>query len=116
MTNPATCHHSFPDPHPAPLTQLGACRICGITYQDAKRQADRTSQRIPLDHLTSDQLDQLYDQLDALRAVARGYCPACGRGDAAPTVDDWEAERQRANELARIRDTLTALDQPKDTP
>ncbi|MET9073906.1 hypothetical protein ABZX95_17400 [Streptomyces sp. NPDC004232] len=35
-------------------------------------------------------------QLAALRAVARGYCPACGRGDAAPTVADWETERQNA--------------------
>ncbi|MGW5477666.1 hypothetical protein [Streptomyces sp. NPDC004008] len=42
------------------------------------------------------QLDPLYNQLAALRAVARGYCPACGRGDAAPTLDDWERERQRA--------------------
>lgn len=36
-------------------------------------------------------------QLAALRAVARGYCPNCGRGDAAPTVQDWERERQRAD-------------------
>ncbi|NUR04229.1 MAG: hypothetical protein HOY79_49335 [Streptomyces sp.] len=35
-------------------------------------------------------------ELAALRKVARGYCPACGRGDCAPTVQDWEAERQRA--------------------
>ena len=52
--------------------------------------------RIPLDHLTSDALDALYEQLDQLRAVARGYCPACGRGDAAPTVTDWEQQRRRA--------------------
>jgi hypothetical protein len=52
--------------------------------------------RIPLDHLTSDQYDQLCNQLEAFRAVARGYCPACGRGDAAPTVDDWQRERRRA--------------------
>jgi hypothetical protein len=52
--------------------------------------------RVRLDDLTSDQLDALYDQLEALRAVARGYCPACGRGDAAPTVEDWERERRRA--------------------
>ncbi|MET7429591.1 hypothetical protein ABZT16_11415 [Streptomyces flaveolus] len=36
------------------------------------------------------------DALAALRAVARGYCPHCGRGDAAPSVTDWERERQRA--------------------
>lgn len=52
--------------------------------------------RIRLDDLTSDQLDKLYAELDALRQVARGYCPACGRGDAAPTVEDWEQQRNRA--------------------
>lgn len=53
--------------------------------------------RIPLDHLTSDQYDELCDQLDALRQVARGYCPECGRGDASPTTAQWYAERQRAD-------------------
>lgn len=52
--------------------------------------------RIPLDNLTSDQYDELCDQLEALRQVARDYCPACGRGDAAPTVEDWEQQKQRA--------------------
>ena len=54
--------------------------------------------RIPLDHLNSDQYDQLCDELDALRQVARGYCPDCGRGDAAPTVTDWEQQKQRADQ------------------
>jgi uncharacterized Zn finger protein (UPF0148 family) len=45
------------------------------------------------------ELDQLYDQLDALQAVARGYCPTCGRGDAAPTVEDWEQQKQRADQV-----------------
>jgi hypothetical protein len=36
-------------------------------------------------------------ELAALRQVARGYCPNCGRGDAAPSVEDWERERQRAD-------------------
>lgn len=31
-----TCRHSFPDPHPAPLTQIGDCRHCGTSYQDAR--------------------------------------------------------------------------------
>ncbi|MFM9656802.1 hypothetical protein [Streptomyces scabiei] len=57
--------------------------------------------RIPLDHLTSDQYDELCDQLDALRQVARGYCPDCGRGDAAPTVEHWEQQKQRADEAER---------------
>lgn len=57
--------------------------------------------RTPLDHLTSDQYDHLCDQLDALRQVARGYCPDCGRGDAAPTVEHWEQQKQRADEAER---------------
>lgn len=44
------------------------------------------------------ELDELYDDLDELRAVARGYCPACGRGDAAPTVEHWEEQRDRASQ------------------
>lgn len=79
--------------------------------------------RIPLDDMTSDQLDALYERLNdaekviahledgeklrlraetelaALRAVARGYCPACGRGDAAPTVEDWQRERDEHGRL-----------------
>lgn len=39
------------------------------------------------------------DALAALRAVARGYCPSCGRGDAAPTVEDWEQQRDKAGRL-----------------
>jgi hypothetical protein len=51
--------------------------------------------------------NQLTADLAALRAVARGYCPACGRGDAAPTVADWEQQKQRADQaeaaIARVR-------------
>ena len=73
------------------------------------------SDRIPLDHLTSDALDALYAERDrltaelaALRQVARGYCPECGRGDAAPTVADWEQQRQRADEAEeRLRHLQT---------
>jgi hypothetical protein len=38
-------------------------------------------------------------ELAALRAVARGYCPQCGRGDAAPTIEDWERERDERGRL-----------------
>jgi hypothetical protein len=52
------------------------------------------------------------DELAALRTVARGYCPACGRGDAAPTVADWEEQKQRAGfyeaALARIQALIDA--------
>lgn len=46
-------------------------------------------------------------ELAALRAVARGYCPDCGRGDAAPTV--WERERQRAEQAEVAGDRVRAL-------
>lgn len=45
------------------------------------------------------------DQLAALRAVARGYCPACGRGDCSPTADQWYKQQQRANKAEAERDT-----------
>jgi hypothetical protein len=68
----------------------------------------RKTPRKTLDQMTSNDLDALHDQLDALRAVARGYCPHCGRGDAAPTVQDWEQQRDRAEfyeaAVARMRD------------
>lgn len=54
--------------------------------------------------ITDAQLDALYDELGALREVARGYCPECGRGDAAPTVTDWEQQRQRAEQAEAERD------------
>jgi hypothetical protein len=42
------------------------------------------------------------DALAALRTVARGYCPHCGRGDAAPTVTDWEQQKQRADQVEEL--------------
>lgn len=51
-------------------------------------------------------VEQLTSELAALRAVARGYCPACGRGDAAPTTDDWEQQKQRADQAEAERDEL----------
>lgn len=63
--------------------------------------------------ITDTELDQLYAELAALRAVARGYCPACGRGDAAPTVEDWEQQKQRAETaeatITRVRNACDQL-------
>lgn len=57
--------------------------------------------------ITDRELDELYNDLAALREVARSYCPHCGRGDATPTVADWEQQKQRADqaetETARVR-------------
>lgn len=70
--------------------------------------------RKTIDQITSDELDQLYDQLDTLRTIARGYCPACGRGDATPTTHNWQHEHDRAQRLAA---TLTeVLDRYKPHP
>ncbi|MER5875505.1 hypothetical protein ABT119_06190 [Streptomyces sp. NPDC001910] len=56
----------------------------------------------------------LEQQLATLRQVARGYCPACGRGDAAPTVTDWEQQKTRADQaeaaLTRVRAALHIAD------
>lgn len=52
--------------------------------------------------ITDPQLDALHAELAALRQIARGYCPHCGRGDAAPTVADWEQQRHRADQLAAL--------------
>ena len=41
------CTHSFPDPYPQPMTQLGDCRYCGITYQEAKSAAAMTDHHDP---------------------------------------------------------------------
>lgn len=46
----------------------------------------------------AEMLVKAQDALATLRQVARGYCPDCGRGDAAPTVTDWEQQKQRADE------------------
>lgn len=83
MTGPTcgTPHYSYPeslctepaghyvrerDPHAAPLIIDG--RECGGLAWDEPEH--HMPDRIPLDHLTSDALDQLYDQLDALREAA----------------------------------------------
>lgn len=59
--------------------------------------------RHTVDSINDDDLDQLYNQLAALRQVARVYCPHCGRGDAAPTVTDWEQQKQRADQAEKER-------------
>lgn len=40
---PDRCTHSFPDPYPQPISQIGDCRDCGITYQEAKEAAARST-------------------------------------------------------------------------
>ncbi|MDX3247172.1 hypothetical protein [Streptomyces sp. ME18-1-4] len=83
---------------------------------NARTEPSRYDQLDPIARALVDDYDALdlaemlvkaQDELAALRQVARGYCPACGRGDAAPSVDDWEQQRQRGDRaeaaLARVR-------------
>ncbi|MGW5003295.1 hypothetical protein ACWEP8_37205 [Streptomyces hydrogenans] len=46
-------------------------------------------------------------ELAALKTIATGYCPECGRGDCSPTAQQWLDQRDRANEaeaaIARVR-------------
>lgn len=37
------CNHSFPDPHPHPMDQIGDCRHCGVSYAEARRGYDGPS-------------------------------------------------------------------------
>ena len=37
------CAHSFPDPYPHPMDQLGDCRHCGVSYAEARQQNDGPS-------------------------------------------------------------------------
>ena len=37
------CDHSFPDPYPHPMDQVGDCRHCGTSYTDARQQYDGPS-------------------------------------------------------------------------
>lgn len=43
----------------------------------------------------------------------QGYCPACGRGDCAPTAEEYEQQRQRAEylttEVTALRDDLRGI-------
>ncbi|MFI9154525.1 hypothetical protein [Streptomyces sp. NPDC053367] len=52
--------------------------------------------------ITDAELDQLYNDLAALREVARGYCPECGRGDASPTAQQWLDQRLRADQAEEL--------------
>lgn len=66
--------------------------------------------RHTVDTITSDQLDALQDELDALKTIASGYCGHCGRGDCSPTADQWYEQRQRADRaeaaIERVRETV----------
>jgi len=39
----APCQHSFPEPYPHPMDQVGDCRHCEVSYTDARRGYDGPS-------------------------------------------------------------------------
>ncbi|MFE7072682.1 hypothetical protein ACFU96_21630 [Streptomyces sp. NPDC057620] len=44
-------------------------------------------------------------------SAAAGYCTHCGRGDLAPTADEYEQQRQRADQAeAALREVLDAFE------
>ncbi|MEV6056877.1 hypothetical protein [Streptomyces sp. NPDC052107] len=45
----------------------------------------------------------------ALGRVLRGYCPACKRGGAAPTVEDWEREQGHERAEADLEEVLAVF-------
>lgn len=47
---------------------------------------------------TAERLRKAEARVTELEKVSRGYCPHCGRGDAAPGLDDWDRERKRAEQ------------------
>jgi hypothetical protein len=49
-------------------------------------------------------------------AIASGYCPHCGRGDCAPTADEYEQARRRAVTLVERADAARAWARQHLTP
>lgn len=70
------------------------------------------AQRGPLTADETARLREGINQLAALQAVARGYCPTCGRGDAGPTTEDWEQQRRRADHAEQRIKAALVLHQP----
>lgn len=112
------CHHSFPDPHPQPISQIGNCRSCGIAYQEAWRQHQTDGPEVERAEAEADP-----DDLQAQYAAAIRDTPARYPDDIAAAVmrvrdhameqlrcerDEWETtahrrtEQQRADQLAAL--------------
>lgn len=94
------------------MTDPLLARITGVLRDTPARYPDDVARAVHA--VVRPELERLGTELAALRAVARGYCPACGRGDAAPGVDDWEQQRQRADsaEAALVRVQALADEYP----
>ncbi|MFK0124914.1 hypothetical protein ACIQSP_16555 [Streptomyces nigra] len=73
--------------------------------KDMARRIHQARPGIPAHHILA--------TLEAFRAVLEmepgtgpGYCPHCGRGDCAPTADEFEQQRQRAQQLGATLDDV----------
>ncbi|GGW98948.1 hypothetical protein [Streptomyces chartreusis] len=121
MTTPA-CTHSFPDPYPQPVDQIGNCRNCGTSYRDAKAAATPAEElRAAADTLapatdTSPSLAVEYPDLDAcyahmLRTTAE-TCDAVTRHG----LDLDETAHWLAPALAAARQINGADPQPPLSP
>lgn len=68
-----------------------------LALQAAVRKAEEQRQRA----------EKAEAELTALKTIATGYCPECGRGDCSPTAQQWLDQRDRANTaeaaIARVR-------------
>lgn len=53
--------------------------------------------------------DQGFTVPDEPQTASAGYCPACGRGDVAPTPEEYEQQRQRAEQAVAALAHVQAL-------
>lgn len=101
---------SAPAPVPADVRDRAAVAMCPPWHRKGQPVAE--GQACDYHTAQADVVLQVPAIAEALAAVAavegihRGYCPDCGRGDAAPTADQWQHERRRAERLFEAVDAL----------
>ncbi|MCM8552265.1 hypothetical protein [Streptomyces sp. STCH 565 A] len=98
-TQPADHYRRDRDPHGGPLIIDG--RECGGAAWDEPQETPMTEETGP--EQCPPGVHSIFDPCpgDCGKPVddepaTDGYCPACGRGDCAPTPDEYEQQRQRA--------------------
>ena len=81
-------------------------RLADAVLAVVQPELDRLAALLDAESRTLAEVDQRCDryvaELAALREVARGYCPHCGRGDASPTAQQWEEQKQRADQVEEL--------------
>ncbi|CAL9369571.1 hypothetical protein [Streptomyces sp. enrichment culture] len=86
---------------------LARVRALGDRIEEFAKTALKTDDRELYAAIASD----IRSKIDGA-SEASGYCPACGRGDCAPTPDEYEQQRQRADRADEA--TRRALDQRQE--